>query len=77
MPNIPSLEMQNPLRNPRFSRTFTSKITHSIPRRPIFFNARGDTHIWNFGLRIARVHETVGRQSLLEVGEMRAPLDNS
>jgi len=22
------------LRNPRFSRTFTSKITHSIPRRP-------------------------------------------
>ena len=25
-----------PLRNPRFSRTFTSKITHSIPRRPIF-----------------------------------------
>ena len=23
-----------PLRNPRFSRTFTSKITHSIPRRP-------------------------------------------
>ena len=23
------------LRNPRFSRTFTSKITHSIPRRPL------------------------------------------
>jgi hypothetical protein len=22
------------LRNPRFSRAFTSKITHSIPRRP-------------------------------------------
>ena len=24
------------LRNPRFSRAFTSKITHSIPRRPFF-----------------------------------------
>ena len=26
------------LRNPRFSRTFTSKITHSIPRRPHYFS---------------------------------------
>ena len=25
------------LRNPHFSRAFTSKITHSIPRRPIFY----------------------------------------
>jgi hypothetical protein len=25
--------------NPRFSRAFNPKITHSIPRRPIFFNA--------------------------------------
>ena len=27
------------LRNPRFSRAFTSKITHSIPRRPSFINS--------------------------------------
>src|SRR4029078_5227608 len=28
------------LRNPRFSRAFTSKITHSIPRRPNFKRLR-------------------------------------
>ena len=69
-----------PLRNPRFSRTFTSKITHSIPRRPIFSaqDQRADGAlgriVGHFQSAIARVvrERIPARQSVTDRASERA-----
>ena len=49
------------LRNPRFSRAFTSKITHSIPRRPNCKTPRRQNRL-SFGARPQTFGDAIDKQ---------------